>query len=1139
MLSYFFQLKNIENYSFDEQKRITLTTRIAFAGTILLLFYVPIITILKNWDFLSIILFTTLIFISVLILNRSGKHFLAKLLLCIEPIIHILFVELREGNSVHLYNFAISSIPFLIFSFNTHRIYIIITSLLNIFCVAICQLVVFYPEFNPFIKQSPIWWFEYINWVTGFFMCLVMSAIFRYTSDEYEKKLMETITESDKLLKDLEEAAREAMLSEIKSEKLNQELISREEELRQNLEELQATQEALLKEKLYAEQMKERFQGAIEGTNDGIWDWDLKTNYVFYSPKWKSMLGYTEEDLKNELNTFSELTHPDHIQRVFAEVQAYMEGKISKYEVEIPMKTKEGNYRWILSKGTVLRDEKGMPYRMLGSHTDITERKEQQEKLEKLNRELIAREIELKKNLEENTYTQEQLIMQSQALMAVRKKLETQNQELVTREEELKQNLEELHTTQEALLKEKESTSYKSTLFQIVAKANETLLSEKNWQYVIETTLSSIGKVLTVDRGYFFERDETSNKEIITVSQKMEWARSGEFAVIDDPQMHNLPIGLFQEFYSVLSKNQIFQAIVQNMPHSELKQILLSQDIKSLIVAPIFIENEFYGFIGWDDCTQERVFSPDELNAVYSLAYSLSSALQNIRNEQQIQQKNQELIAREEELKQNLEELHATQEQMRLAQAEAERNAMNANKIFEAAPVGLFISKVSNRTIVQANQAMAKLLNLPVYEIIGRSTPSFYASETQAETIFAELRKGQFNDKEIDLKLDDGSVITTLASAQVMTLNNEKMVVAGLNDITELKKAQAELADLAANLAKRVEEQTQEVKRSFAQMVQNEKMAALGQLVAGVAHEINTPIGAIKASAENMQENLPRLIEETFSNPVPDTLIPVFDKAVKSMLNERVSLTSREERTYRKQITELLEEHGIENASDIAFNLVQVGLVKNTEEFIPIFKQESYESILALISRIGRLKVNIDTILLATNKTKKIVSALKSYVHRQAEDALVPTNINESIETVLVLYHNQTKHGVEVITEFEEIPQINTYADELSQVWTNIIVNGLQAMQYKGCLRIKTEQQNGHILVSITDNGPGIPKEIQDKIFEPFFTTKSQGEGTGLGLDICKKIIEKHNGTMYFTSEPGNTTFYISLPIHQPEYANT
>ncbi|MDW8348348.1 MAG: ATP-binding protein, partial [Bacteroidia bacterium] len=764
-----------------------------------------------------------------------------------------------------------------------------------------------------------------------------------------------------------------------------------------------------------------------------------------------------------------------------------------KYEIEIPMRNKQGEYIWILSKGVVLRDEKGIPYRMAGSHTNITERKLQQQKLEKL------------------------------------------NQELASREEELRQNLEELQTTQESLVKEKESTAYKSELFSAVAKANEKLLAQKNPSEVVEFILSTVGKVLKMDRGYYFERDSFSDDEIITISQKLEWTQSGVCGIINDPQMHHLPISLFDEFHTSIAKNQIFQAVVKDMKPSILKDIQVAQNTKSLIVSPIFMENKFYGLIGWDNCNYERVFSEDELNMVYALSYSLSVALQNIQNELQIQQKNQELIAREEELKQNLEELHATQEQMRLAQAEAERNAANAQRIFEAAPVGLFISKVSNRTIIQANQAMAKLLKIPIYEIIGRDTVSFYVSEEQSKPVFAEIiEKGKFEDKEIDLKLDDGSVITVLASAQVMTLNNEKVIVAGLNDITALKKAQAELSDLAANLARKVEEQTQEIKRSFTQMVQNEKMAALGQLVAGVAHEINTPIGAIKASAENMQENLPKLVHQSLHTDLPVNLAEVFENAVSYMLNQRVALTSREERAYRKQITEILEKHNIENASDIAFSLVQVGLINNVENLIPIFQQQNYEDILEFLARIGRLKVNIDTILLATNKTKKIVSALKTYTHRQAEETLTPTNINESLETVLILYHNQMKHGVEVITDFAELPNINCYADELSQVWTNVIVNALQAMQYKGRLTLKTEVRENNVLVSINDNGPGIPLEIQDKIFEPFFTTKIQGEGTGLGLDICRKIVEKHNGKMYFISEPGNTTFYISLPIDQP-----
>jgi signal transduction histidine kinase len=121
-----------------------------------------------------------------------------------------------------------------------------------------------------------------------------------------------------------------------------------------------------------------------------------------------------------------------------------------------------------------------------------------------------------------------------------------------------------------------------------------------------------------------------------------------------------------------------------------------------------------------------------------------------------------------------------------------------------------------------------------------------------------------------------------------------------------------------------------------------------------------------------------------------------------------------------------------------------------------------------------------------------------------------------------------------VIREFQELPKIHVFVDEIGQVWNNLIVNALQAMKYQGRLIIQTYSETDKIVVKIIDNGPGIPKEIQDKIFEPFFTTKSHGEGTGLGLDICKKIVEeKHHGKIEVFSEPGCTCFTVTLPLEQ------
>jgi signal transduction histidine kinase len=144
---------------------------------------------------------------------------------------------------------------------------------------------------------------------------------------------------------------------------------------------------------------------------------------------------------------------------------------------------------------------------------------------------------------------------------------------------------------------------------------------------------------------------------------------------------------------------------------------------------------------------------------------------------------------------------------------------------------------------------------------------------------------------------------------------------------------------------------------------------------------------------------------------------------------------------------------------------------------------------------------------------------------------MIPANLSEGIDTVLTLYQNQLKKGIEVKRNYTELPPVLCYPDELNQVWTNLIHNALQAMDYRGTLTIEVMQQEQYASISITDTGAGIPEEIKPKIFEPFFTTKPPGEGSGLGLDIVKKIIEKHQGKIEVESIPGQTKFTVSLPI--------
>lgn len=359
--------------------------------------------------------------------------------------------------------------------------------------------------------------------------------------------------------------------------------------------------------------------------------------------------------------------------------------------------------------------------------------------------------------------------------------------------------------------------------------------------------------------------------------------------------------------------------------------------------------------------------------------------------------------------------------------------------------------------------------------------------------------------------------------------------------IREASEARSELETLNATLERRVEERTAELQKALQnlrstqeQLIFSEKMAALGQLIAGIAHEINSPLGAIKGSAETLIETLPNLLRLLSSLQArdPQTISNIWSWIQNTLLaKERPILTSREERALRKRFAARLEEAGLPDAESAARRLVEAGLHQEND-LDPILSLLHIPETIDLIYLLGQLRLQLENILLASQRTRKVVFALKSYVHTSGDRSTpVLTDIPESIDTILTLYQNQLKQGVEVETYYDPaLPKLYLFADEIGQVWTNIIQNAIQAMNGQGRLRIEAQLNGDFIRVSFTDNGPGIPPEILSRIFEPFFTTKSRGEGTGLGLDICRRIVEKHHGRIEVSSQPGQTTFHVLLP---------
>lgn len=400
---------------------------------------------------------------------------------------------------------------------------------------------------------------------------------------------------------------------------------------------------------------------------------------------------------------------------------------------------------------------------------------------------------------------------------------------------------------------------------------------------------------------------------------------------------------------------------------------------------------------------------------------------------------------------------------------------------------------------------------------------------------------------------EDVNILWEVDGIKNLSNQNEYIVFTG-TDIT--KKVQAEnqiiaLRDFNSRMEEKnkeiesqkqkLEESLKKLKQAQNQMILSEKMASLGVLLASIAHEVNNPVGAITATTGSMLEKVSMLHRRLFflisdlAELSPSNRRGFVELFLKLPKNSEM-LVGLEFRDLKKELTKKLNSLNVFESEEIADSLLSVGIKEIPTRSLFLFTESKYRQLLSHFLEIASLIHGLKLIQFATKRVSKIMYALKAYSRVQNNKEKTMTNIQASIDTVLTLYQNQIRSGIQIEKEILQECEILGYPDDLLQIWTNLIHNALQAMNFKGILKIKVYNQfierEEKCYVEIIDNGPGIPKEIQSKIFEPFFTTKELGAGTGLGLDIVMKVIERHKGTLELESEPGRTMFRVILPIH-------
>jgi signal transduction histidine kinase len=317
---------------------------------------------------------------------------------------------------------------------------------------------------------------------------------------------------------------------------------------------------------------------------------------------------------------------------------------------------------------------------------------------------------------------------------------------------------------------------------------------------------------------------------------------------------------------------------------------------------------------------------------------------------------------------------------------------------------------------------------------------------------------------------------------------------------------------------------------------QRDRLASLGKLSAGLAHELNNPASAAKRATSQLRHILKKIKDashELGKRELTSAQKSEIEKLEASFTQQDVvppdALTIAD---LEDQIDSLFRSHGQNDLWQLAAGLARRNIKPEVlESLFATLEADTARAALVRIAASVEVAALLNEIESSTSRISDLVRAIKEYTYMD-QGPVQNVDIVKSLETTLTILNHKLKHGVAVQRDYQRVPfLVNSFGSELNQVWTNLIDNAIDAMGGKGELRVRTYREDTCVVVEIGDNGPGISPEVKRHIFEPFFTTKGVGEGTGLGLDTVQRIVKKHRGNIQVDSKPGDTRFQVWLPL--------